>query len=182
MRLRRTHVGAAIWGLAEATVFYIVPDVLLSWVALKEPRKAFIACVWTLAGALIGGVFIWYLGALNPEPIRALFTFIPAINAPLIVEVQLQLKNSGLVALFIGPMIGTPYKIYALEAGHIGYGLLPFLLVSIPARLMRFVIVTAVAAAAGHYLKKIVKIGVIRILHVVVWTAFYVFYFFVMSE
>ena len=41
----------AIWGLAEATVFFIVPDVILSFVALKEGKRATKLCLWTLAGA-----------------------------------------------------------------------------------------------------------------------------------
>ena len=29
---------AAFWGLAEATIFFIVPDILLTYLALKDPR------------------------------------------------------------------------------------------------------------------------------------------------
>ena len=112
---------------------------------------------------------------------RAILESIPAINAEMIADVQGQLDSRGLLALFIGPLIGTPYKIYALESAGAGYGLLIFLLISIPARLMRFVIVTSVSAAGSYLLGKIVSVSVLRLLHVVVWMSFYAWYFYVMG-
>ncbi len=58
-----------IWGFAEATFFFIVPDVLLTLIALKNWRLATRACLWSLGGALIGGVHHVHLGR-----IRALFS------------------------------------------------------------------------------------------------------------
>ncbi len=40
--------------------------------------------------------------------------------------------------LFLGPLGGLAYKIYAVEAAHLGYGLAIFLLISLPARLTRW--------------------------------------------
>ena len=70
----------------------------------------------------------------------------------------------------------------ALEAAQLGYGLFIFLLISIPARLMRFVIVTIVSAAASKALNKFVGLRTLQILHVCVWVAFYSWYFHVMSS
>ena len=181
MRLTKTSAAAALWGLAEATIFFIVPDVLLSWVAIKNWRKALLACVWTLIGALAGGMLIWHLGQDNPDQVRSVFTAIPAISERMLDDVRSQLTTTGITALFIGPLIGTPYKIYALEAAHLGIGLGTFLLVSIPARMLRFLIVTAIAALVSHGLRKTVSIDKLRAAHVAVWTTFYAFYFYVMS-
>lgn len=182
MKISRTNALAALWGLAEATLFFIVPDVLLSWIALRSLKQAMWACLWALLGALIGGALIWYLGLVNPEPVRALFTSIPAIDEGMLSNVRDQLQNSGLVALFIGPLVGTPYKLYALEAAQLGYGLFVFLLVSIPARLMRFVIVTLVSAGGSKLLGRFVGLRTLQILHVGVWVTFYSWYFYVMSS
>lgn len=72
---------------------------------------------------------------------------------------------------------GTPYKIYAVQAGGLGIGLWGFMLVSIPARLIRFILVTMFF----HYSLKIVNRVIsekhnIKIL-LISWLAFYVFYF-----
>ena len=79
-KLNRINALAAFWGLAEATVFYIVPDVLLSWVALRSFKRAMWACLWALLGALAGGAIIWFVGSVNPEPLRSMFVSIPAIG------------------------------------------------------------------------------------------------------
>lgn len=173
--------AAGLWGLAEATVFFIVPDVLLSWLALKDLGKALRACLWALAGALLGGAVIYYLGASNPEPVRAVFAALPGISDATIGDVSLQLQETGLLALFIGRLIGTPYKIYALEAAALGLGPLPFLLVSVPARVIRFVLVASVFALLARYLRRIASLTAIRVMHLAGWAAFYAWYFHVMS-
>ena len=173
--------AAGLWGLAEATVFFIVPDVLLSWVALKHPGKALRACLWALGGALLGGAAIFYLGRSNPEPVRELFAALPGISDAMIGNVSAQLRDTGLPALFIGPLIGTPYKIYALEAAALGFSPLLFLLVSVPARVIRFLLVASVFALLGDYLRRFTTLNVIRAMHVVGWAAFYSWYFYVMS-
>ena len=178
---KRIYALAAAWGIAEATLFFIVPDVLLSWVAIHDWKRALRTCTCALVGALVGGCIVWILGYLEPQPVREIFGLVPGISEQMIADVGQQLDSRGLIALFIGPLIGTPYKIYALEAAGAGYGLLVFLLVSIPARLMRFLVVTLVAGLASHVLRRIVSTRVLVWLHVFLWLAFYTWYFGVMG-
>lgn len=178
----RGYALAAGWGLAEATLFFIVPDVHLSRIAMRNYRRAMIACTWAMAGALAGGTVIWWLGATDPEPVRLLFDRIPAIGPAMMSGVAEQFEQRGIGALFIGPLVGTPYKIYALEAAGAGFGLLVFLLVSIPARMLRFVIVTSIAALAAHYLRKVLDMRILQGLHIALWCAFYAWYFTVMPS
>ena len=180
MRLNRTNTLAAFWGLAEATVFIIVPDVFLSWVALRSRKRALIACLWVTGGALAGGCVLWFVGRHDPEPARALFTALPAINDGMIENVRSQLHTSGLKALFLGPLSGTPYKIYAVEAASVGHGLGLFLLISLPARLIRFLLVSLVAGGIATVLRQRMSLRHLRILHVLFWTALYAWYFSVM--
>ena len=56
---RGPEILAALWGFAESTLFFIVPDVLLTWLALSLPRRALRACYWALGGALAGGDGRW---------------------------------------------------------------------------------------------------------------------------
>lgn len=181
MKVARTDALAALWGVAEATVFFVVPDVLLTWIALRSYRRAFIACLWALGGALLGGCVLWFVGNADPEPARALFVSLPAIDDGMIANVRTQMLNDGLIALFVGPLIGTPYKIYAVEAGNLGLGLGVFLLVSIPARLARFALAVVFAGAISRVLLRRVSLSVLRALHVVLWFVFYAWYFHAMT-
>jgi membrane protein YqaA with SNARE-associated domain len=180
MQCTRTNALAAFWGLAEATAFFIVPDVLLSWVALRSCKRALLACLWVTGGALAGGCILWFIGRHDPEPARALFATLPAINDGMIENVRSQLHTSGLKALFLGPLSGTPYKIYAVEAASIGYGLGIFLLISLPARLIRFLLVSLVASGISKLLSRKLGMRHLQTLHVLFWTALYAWYFSVM--
>jgi membrane protein YqaA with SNARE-associated domain len=182
MKLDRTNAFAALWGLAEAIVFFVVPDVLLSWLALQSYKRAFVACLWVLGGALLGGCVVWFIGQNDPEPVRTLFASLPAIRDDMFANVRLQLEENGLVALFVGPLTGTPYKIYALETADSGYGLATFVLISIPARLVRFLLVTIVAGAASQILQQRLSLRVLQGLHIAFWVSFYAWFFHVMAE
>lgn len=178
LRPTATETAGSLWGLAEATMFFIVPDVLLSAVALTSVRRALTLGVWVLAGALVGGTVMWMLGRAQPATGTELLVLLPAIDAAMIADVGQQLQSSGLPALFAGPVTGTPYKIYALQSGNLGVGLLEFLLVSVPARMLRFVAITLAVGACSALLGRWLNLRWRRMLLALSWTAFYVWYFY----
>jgi membrane protein YqaA with SNARE-associated domain len=53
------NLVALIWGFAEASLFFIVPDVWLSFAGREKLSKGIRACVFALAGALIGGAVMY---------------------------------------------------------------------------------------------------------------------------
>jgi len=96
MRIGRANAIASLWGFAEATLFFIVPDVLLSWLALRSPKRGLIACLFALLGALIGGSAMWLWGRFDPDSARTIFELLPAIGGASIASVQEQLADSGI--------------------------------------------------------------------------------------
>jgi membrane protein YqaA with SNARE-associated domain len=160
---------AFAWGFAEATFFFIVPDVFLTFVALASLPVAFEASWFALAGALAGGCVMYARGASAPEAVRSFLIRIPGINASLTDSVRLQIEARGLAAILLGPLRGTPYKIYAAEWGAMRRSFTGFLLISFPARYPRFLLSLLAAAALRKYVSP-VELGV-------AWLAFYCFYF-----
>jgi membrane protein YqaA with SNARE-associated domain len=55
----RIILASFAWGLAESTFFFFVPDVVLTFSALRNYRMALRAAVAALAGALIGGTLMY---------------------------------------------------------------------------------------------------------------------------
>jgi membrane protein YqaA with SNARE-associated domain len=165
----RIILASFAWGLAESTFFFFVPDVVLTFSALRNYRMALRAAVAALAGALIGGalMYAWGLGA--PEHARAFLVHIPGIHAPLVDAVHGQLRDHGFTAMLLGPLRGTPYKIYAVEWGTMNGGIVAFLLLSIPARYVRFFLGVVVCAAFRGFLNPL-RLAIF-------WVAFYVWYF-----
>ncbi len=170
----------AIWGLAEATVFFIVPDVLLTCVALKDGKRATKLCLWTLGGALLGGMVMFWWGFHDKESTENLLVEIPAINLAMLEEVEKQVGQGGAKAVFIGPLTGRPYKTYAAYAGATGVSFVTFLLISVPARLLRFLALAWLTAAISKSFLGKVKEGPKLLLLSGIWLSFYTWYFWIM--
>ncbi len=173
---------AALWGLAEATVFFIVPDVWLSAVGLRSLRKGLIACLYALAGALVGGLLMYAWGMYDEAVATRVVEIVPAISPDMMTRVQADLKEQGVVAILFGPLSGTPYKTYAVQAGGTRMGISAFLLISIPARLVRFVAVTFLAYGVGQTLLKHWPLRHQFAILALVWVTFYAFYFSAMAN
>jgi len=174
-----TTFAAFAWGLAEATIFFIVPDVLLSAIGCRSVRAGLKAITFAIFGALIGGTIMYFFGEHSPEQSQSLLTKIPAIHPKLIERVQAQLSAHGLLAVLIGPTEGIPYKIYATEWGIRGGNLPAFLLTTIPARGIRFLIsallANGIAKAIQPWTKR--RASIEMTILTVFWILFYIFYF-----
>lgn len=168
---------AASWGFAEATLFFLVPDIYLCLIAVRDTKAGFRACGFVVAGALLGGAVMYVWGSGDGTGAEVVLDAIPAIDVAMIDGVRRSLVDSGLVALFLGPLSGVPYKIYAVESGALGLGIPLFLLISIPARGVRFVLVTGITAWIAHRPLAAWSLGRKRTVAVLLWAAFYAFYF-----
>ena len=176
---RAALVLAFAWGLAEATFFFIVPDVLLTLIACRALKPAVNATVATLAGALIGGALMCALGSSDAQFARIALDRIPAISPELIARVGDQIDQSGFLAVMFGPIKGIPYKIYAVEWGARHDNLLTFLLISIPARYIRFLLAAAAARIIARLIEPLTRhrATIEASILALVWLGFYTFYF-----
>lgn len=170
---------AFVWGFAEATIFFIVPDVLLTLIACRALRPALKATLATLVGALAGGALMYTLGAREPGLGQVVLEHIPAISPGLIERVAGQIDEMGLTAVMLGPMKGMPYKIYAVEWGSRGGSILGFMLISIPARYVRFLLTALIARGIARVIQPLTHHRALTeiIILSVIWIAFYGFYF-----
>jgi len=66
------HLAAFLWGFAEATLFFIVPDVLLTLLAVRFGwRRAIMPLLFCLSGAVVGGAVFFGASAHSFEEMRA---------------------------------------------------------------------------------------------------------------
>lgn len=144
--IKRINLLAFLWGFAEATLFFIVPDVLLSLVGLQNLRKGTIAAIYALFGAVLGGIAMFVWGMWQLERIVVVLDSIPAIRPKDLTLVHDTLHQNGIRTILLGPLLGIPYKIYAAYAHQIT-SILPFILISFPARIVRFLIMATAAPA-----------------------------------
>ena len=168
-------LAAALWGFGEAVFFFIVPDVLITMIAARRRlRAALLAALIAAAAALAGGWLMYAWGAGTSQKI--VFGFldvIPAVSREMIHRALTDMQAHGAWAMLWGAFSGTPYKIYAALAPHAGVSLAAFLLVSIPARLLRFVLVALLAHGAATILQRLVP----RIHPLWLWAGFWLIFY-----
>jgi membrane protein YqaA with SNARE-associated domain len=168
------------WGLAEATLFFIVPDVWIGWVALVARRAAWAVLVCTLAGALVGGALTYTVATTTaPATSASILDSVPTVDRDAIERVSSETEEHGPRSVVYGPLrMGTPYKLYARAAGVQEESLASFLFWSIPGRLERFLPLTAIAILAGLALRRWIgaRPRTALSLYAAIWTAFYAVY------
>ena len=178
---RRDHVVAGLWGFAEATGFFVVPDVWISALAVRSLRRGLTSAVSATAGAVVGGALMHRWGERVPAGRSAwLLTRLPAVSPAMLERVEREMASHGFAAVLLGPLRGTPYKLYARTAGLRGDPLPAFLAWSVPARAPRFVVVTTAVGALSALLRSLrphAPGGVRWAIFTAGWTAFYAWYF-----
>jgi membrane protein YqaA with SNARE-associated domain len=178
-QMRQTFI-AFLWGLAESSFFFIVPDVWLTLIARRRLGKSQYRVVGAaLLGALAGGTLVYFLAQGYPQKTPEWISYIPGINPSLVRKVRIQTENCGLLALMLGPLRGIPYKIYALHWGVAHGSLVWFWIISVPARGIRFLITAALTRLIWIFGETRIKLWkkLDRILLLSFWSVFYVYYF-----
>lgn len=173
---RRLYLAAFAWGVAEGTLFFVVPDVLLTWIALRDRRRALDACVAATAGAVFAGLGMAVLGHAHPHAMHAWLERVPAVNAHLIDQARAALHRHGGQALIEGAFTGVPYKLFAGQALGAGLSLPVLLIWTVPARLSRFVLLTLVANTVARWLRPRTHHGVVVAVWALAWTVNYALY------
>ena len=171
-------VAAALWGVAEATFFFIVPDVLLTAAVIKFGfRRTLPLALITAVFASLAGLAMWLWSHGDAAAARHAVLLVPAIGPDLLARAHDEMAGNWVLNLFAGAMTGLPYKLYAVEAGARGIDPLLFVLISIPARLFRFLLTMGLAAIAQHGLSKLGKSNWAYAVWGLGWFALYAIYF-----
>ena len=171
--------SSSFWGFAEATLFFILPDVLLSYFALERKSKLLPLIAWALLGALVGGVIMFTWGVMSPKTSWSWVEAVPAINTDLMDTVAKQLENKGALAIILGPFQGLPYKAYSVQAASADIGLILFMAVSVVARLIRFLLIAYFARGVTALLisrTAITRKGMLMV-WLLTWVFVYILYF-----
>jgi hypothetical protein len=184
VRKHALDIAAFVWGVAEATLFFFVPDVLLSYIGLKRgiiaaERASLLAAL----GAAVGGMIMYMWSAADPAAACAAVLAVPAISEDMAARAAEAMRGDWFMATVLGPLTSTPFKLYAILAPHAGSAsLLMFAAASIFARLPRFLIVGCGVALIGRGLRRWLTERQLLWLLAGAWLAFYAVFFALMPN
>jgi membrane protein YqaA with SNARE-associated domain len=170
-------VLAFVWGLAEGTFFFVVPDVAISLVAMLRPARAWRHVLAATLGGLAGGALMLNWAMSDAAGARAAVARVPFVRAEMFEKVDAGYVRHGLGAVYLGPLGGIPYKIYAVEAPKfVGHG--AFLASTVPARGYRFVAVWLGFGFVGGRVRRYLRRIDARLLicHGAFWVVLYAVY------
>lgn len=77
------------------------------------------------------------------------------------------------LAMLRGSVTGIPYKVYAVGAGREGIDALVFAVVTVPVRLIRFVVATSLVARVNAWLRPRLSLRGRMMLMATFWLVFY---------
>jgi len=169
--------AGCLWGFAEATLFFVVPDVLLTLVGLYSLPRSAKLIAFILLGALMGGTVMFYLGARDPRPAEAAVLHVPFVTPAMFTKTHSGFERDGIWTLAKAPGNGIPYKVYCVQASrYANWG--TFIVISVLARLERFAPFWVVAAVLGTVFRKQIQRRqmIPALIHVSLWILGYAWY------
>ena len=177
------HVGYW-WGLAEGLIFFIVPDVYISFATLFSLRAGAIAWFFSIAGSVTAIVVMYLLFAIPGLDYLSFLDWIPGISEPLIKRLGHQIAAEGLPYSPFLVLAGVPLKLWAAQAFSLEMSLGSVLLWTVFARIVRiaptFAIVAAMHLLFGRWINARVRVWCALL--GIFWFVFYGFYFVHMSR
>ena len=157
------HRLMLLYAALESIILPIPVDPLLAAVVLAKPNQWQRTALTCTIASVVGGAGGWALGAFLGLHIHSLIAALPvALAGPsAFAAVEAGFAEFGLVLVFLGAFSPLPYKVIAVSAGIGGLGVLPFLLMSLIGRGLRFGIVAAIARHHGDAKKLISLISLL---------------------
>jgi len=173
------NIAAFAWGVAEGTLFFLVPDVILTYVGMRRGYKAAaLASLWAAVGAACGGLILYTWSAHQPQAALDAVLAVPAISDAMNAGAQRDIASLGwFTAALSGPLTSTPYKVYAVLAPRFGVNAAFFALASVIVRLPRFLIVSLGVTLAGRILARWLSPRALIWLLTAAWVMFYAAFF-----
>lgn len=130
--------AAGLWGFAEATLFFVVPDVLFTLTTLFAARRGLWQMGVSILGAVLAGAVMYSWAATSPAQARAVVAAVPFVGEKIITPFERRWDEGGTWALFRNPLGGVPYKVPAVLAPA-RLSLVEFLALSVPLRAERMI-------------------------------------------
>jgi membrane protein YqaA with SNARE-associated domain len=147
----------ALFGLsfAESSFFPIPPDVLLMALALGKPKRALWFALVCTIGSVLGAIVGYGIGLVLFEQVgRPVLEFYGAMDKYHAVG---ELYRENLVAaLGTAAFTPIPFKVFTIAAGSFEIPLVPFVLISLVGRGLRFFVVAGLIRVFGAPIKSFI--------------------------
>jgi hypothetical protein len=175
-------IAAAFWGVAEATLFFVVPDVLVGWLALRRPRWMLASWLAATVGGIVGAALVHTAvrKGWDPDPV---YRALPGTQIGDIRRVRAAIADDSTRAFAMGAISGVPVKIYVAEAARAQLPLRRTLLLVAINRAPRIGVSGLVAAIVGTATPRTgLGSSATGAIYALGWVVFYAWYWVVRND
>ena len=139
----------AVWAIAEALVWPIIPDVLLGLLVIARPRRVAKTLTAAIVGSTVGAVLLYGLASSWPTQAERILPHLPLAFEADVISVRERIGQDGALAFLQQPISGIPFKVWAIVGATSGLPAVPALPIVILARAARMSLVALVVAVLG---------------------------------
>lgn len=152
---KHPHAECYLAGIsfAESSFFPIPVDVMLAPMVFANKQKAWRLALITTLMSVAGGMFGYLIGAFLFESYGQ--QMLNVFHAHETFEsIKLSYKEHGMMIVLLAGVTPIPYKIFTIASGVMGVAVIPFILMSILGRGVRFFAVAGLIKLGGDKLEK----------------------------
>jgi len=155
------------WALAEALIWFVVPEFLLFLVVFMKIRHRANLLIYDILGTIAGTIIGLALHMSRDSMLQ-----IPYVYEGMFTKVHDWFSNMGVWGLIYQPFSGVPYKVFLSEAPDFGFNILLFILLALALRIGRYTIFYAIFWLAYPVVHKFVlkHYAILLILAVVIFS------------
>ncbi|RJG39994.1 YqaA family protein [Motilimonas pumila] len=149
------HARACLYGMSFAeSIFWPIPvDLMFAPLALSRPDRALILAFWTTFFSVVGALVGYGLGHLLFEPVVAPMVELLGYQEQMAFAAQ-WFQRWGFWMIFIAGFSPLPFKVFTISAGLFGIAIVPFIIMALLGRSLRFYVLAGLIKWGGKDLKR----------------------------
>jgi membrane protein YqaA with SNARE-associated domain len=146
--------AVCVWSTMQGSVVPGPSEALFLPLGLADPRRALPLAVWATAGATIGGLFAYAIGAYAFDSVGAPLLGMFGVGPPMLARLEGLFEARGAEMILLSTLSPLSTKLVCIAAGAFGVPFPEFALALLAGRAARFFLVGLVLRFAGEGLMR----------------------------
>ena len=169
---------ATLIGFIENTIIVVPMEPIFAPLMALKRKKAFLVAAALLLGNVLGGLVMYWLGAVfAEEAIRPIVSMLDAERS--YHEVMSKLESDGFMTLFKIGVTPFPFQVGTAAAGAAGYSIIMFIVAVTISRSIRYFALAGLVVLVGQRAEEVLEQHELELTIVgIILFAFFVGYFF----
>jgi membrane protein YqaA with SNARE-associated domain len=142
------------WGTMQGSIVPGPSDALIVPLGIADPRVVFRLAIFATAGATLGGVIAWLIGAHAFEELGRPILHLLGIGDAMILRSEGLFDRRGWLIVLLATVTPIPSKLVCIAAGAFGVPFLPFVLALGFGRGARFAAIAIAVRFAGERIER----------------------------